>query len=664
MGRMSLIIVLGLIIISGSIFVTVKKVDVRSNENIASNAYSVDRNFSAKDVLDHAIQLHLKQKGISDSDTSWLNCITSISSEKISSSDAALDTVLFDAKVRINEIERPMKAYVVYNAKNYPYSPGSVNIHGNQARVSLVSVASIDGNNWKMDGSEGDDEYDKYGIALTRADTTNLKMDMGDDTTKVYGINKTPSMTKIDEGYYEDVDKYIQLYKGIADVTITDGDMPGGQYGTSDDPVVVYANGRTSMSGDVDGYGILAIEGSFSTTDTYTLDWKGLVICEPEADSSSVTLYLADSSAIYGSLVTDASAVSSVNCVGEVSFAIVDDEVVPGADYQVRIEIIGAELSGSGGRGDVGVSAIAYIGGSEIYSWSDVRYAEQDAYVDRASQPSPEYYIWEDDEDESHAAGEAIKVQCAFWDGWPTISSDENSDHLIVLRNGDSAPSMTGSSGQESVETWLKAYVNTDDGTMQLGENQAIYLFDANEKTSTWPSWEDHSDWWLEKGYHYASESSASIEVEYWEYYNYGWHNDGYTLKTKYVTAPTDQNSYEYWDFNYESDKKVSDYYYERSGWWGSVTYYIYPYREYFLENYCDYDDRDFQDCVVLATLSTLSGPDSLSIPVKIRNCQEAIDKVHEMLSGVNADTTLKSINWWGAMEDSVDTNDGVENEN
>jgi hypothetical protein len=612
MGRMSLIIVLGFIIIAGVTFVSLREVDMRSTDNTITNAYSVDRNFSAKDIAGHAIQMHLKQQGINTSDSTWMNCITSITSQRLSSVGATLDTFLFNATAVVNGVEKNMTARVVYNARNVPVAHSPVTIHGNQASVSLSSISYINGDNVTMDDMDGDAAYDKYGITLTRADTVSLKLDMGEDTIKVVGNNKIPSMNQVNSDYYEDVNKYIQLYKGLADTSVLTGVLPGGQYGTEEAPKVIYINGSTHMAGDVSGYGILAIEGSFSTTDTCTLNWKGLVINQPEPDSNNVTLYLADSSAIYGALVSGANAMSEVNCVGEVVFDIINDEVVPGVDYKVRAQVLGAELSQEDGSGDVSAEVTVYVGGDDVHTWSDVRYADMDAWVDHRNQPSPEYYIWEDGEGQTHPAGSPVKIECDFADGWPTISSDENSDHLVVLRNGDDAPAMKASSGQADVESWLGAYIDSETGLIRLGNNQAIYLFEANSD-NPWPKWENWSAWWINKGYHKDSET-----------YEYHW----------WYRIPTDQMSYEYCNYSSQS-------------------------RAQFLSTITE-DLRDFQDCVVLATL--FEPPDEPPVinpgdttsnnkPVKIQNSQEAINLVNQMMTGINADTNIVSIEWWDGGE-------------
>ena len=630
MGRMSIIIVLGFIIIAGLSFVSIREADMRSINNTVENAYSVERNFSAKDIVSHAIQMHLKKQGLNTSDSAWMNCVASISQTKISSVGSELDTFLFDATSDINGIEKNMTAQVVYNARSIPIIHSPVTIHSSQAGVSLTSISYINGENIGMDDMRGNSIYDKYGITLTKADTTSLKMDMGDDTTKVVGNEKIPSLDQISSAYYEDVSKYIDLYKSIADTTINTGVLPGGQYGTAENPTIVYLNGETVLDGDVAGYGILAMEGSFSTTDTFTLNWKGIVINKPEPDSNNVTIYLADSSAIYGALISGANAMSEVNCLGEVAFDIVDGEVIPGVDYRARIQILGSELSytdNSGYDHDAETETWAYVGGTEEYYWNDVRFAEQDGWkdVDSEDQQPAEYYIWEDGEGQTHPAGSPVKIKCKF-EGRSAITSNENSDNLIVLRNGDNIPGMAGSGGQADVESFLSNYINLDTRTMQLSNNQAVYLFDGNNRS--FPSWDQFSGLWQEAGYYYNSTTFIQEDVEkwYWDRRRYEW-----VSYIDHVDIPTDQNSYEYWNYNTTN-------------------------KDYFVENVMDFITRDFQDCVVLATL--FEPPDEPPVvvigdtttnnkPVKIQYSKDAIDLIDQLVVGINAETTIVSIDWW-----------------
>jgi hypothetical protein len=235
-----------------------------------------------------------------------------------------------------------------------------------------------------------------------------------------------------------------------------------------------------------------------------------------------------------------------------------------------------------------------------------------DASVDgtSSSQPSPEYYIYEDGEGQVHPAGSPVRIKCSFANGFPTISSNENSDHLLVLRNGDDAPAMKASGGQASVETWLGAYLDSESGLIRLGNNQAIYLFEANSN-NPWPSWETWSAWWINKGYH-----------KYSQYHGTDW-DEG------------DRNSYEFWN------KKQSR-------------------RDYFLSNYVTDDFRDFQDCVVLASL--YEPPDEPPVivvgdtttnnkPVKIQYSKDAMDMLNQLVAGVQAETTIVSIEWWDGKE-------------
>ena len=63
-------------------------------------------------------------------------------------------------------------------------------------------------------------------------------------------------------------------------------------------------------------------------------------------------------------------------------------------------------------------------------------------------------------------------------------NSHTSSDQLMVLRNGDTVPNISGYMGQSSVEDFVSDYIG-DDGTVVLDENQSIYLFELG---STNPS--------------------------------------------------------------------------------------------------------------------------------------------------------------------------------
>jgi len=60
------------------------------------------------------------------------------------------------------------------------------------------------------------------------------------------------------------------------------------------------------------------------------------------------------------------------------------------------------------------------------------------------------------------------------------FADNANAYHTVVLRNGDAAPTTAGYDGQKGVATYLAPYEDPSTGTMKLGPNDAIILWEFN----------------------------------------------------------------------------------------------------------------------------------------------------------------------------------------
>lgn len=60
------------------------------------------------------------------------------------------------------------------------------------------------------------------------------------------------------------------------------------------------------------------------------------------------------------------------------------------------------------------------------------------------------------------------------------VSTSTNSPNLKVLKNGDDVPNIPGFRGQDSIEDFVKEYI--ENGSIKLKENEVIYLFELSNK--------------------------------------------------------------------------------------------------------------------------------------------------------------------------------------
>lgn len=81
------------------------------------------------------------------------------------------------------------------------------------------------------------------------------------------------------------------------------------------------------------------------------------------------------------------------------------------------------------------------------------------------------------------------------WDGsgdtngdWDKIGRTQNSHDnplVWVMRDGDTTPGLAGFADQASAEIFMAPYIDEVTGTMKLGKNQAIYLFELGVTSTT-----------------------------------------------------------------------------------------------------------------------------------------------------------------------------------
>lgn len=620
MGRMSIIIVLGFVMIAGVTFIAINESAERSSEIVSNEAENTEAILSAADVVDFTIQQYIKTGNKDHEFTGeWGNTNATTTITDLNISDTPYDTLQITGTATIGGETQEINTTVVLRQGILPAN-NSMHLVSNSVNVD-IEKGRVSGYDENMDGSSGDGDT-QWGITVSDPDMADALIEKY-DTMSYNGKNpiigrEEDESTLYDEpsiGYAPgeiDLQEYIETYFNHSDVQLNSGQIGNSDgtkavYGAEDDFRIIYSDQSSTLSSDVEGFGILAINGSLSTTDTNTLDWNGIVLCTDSSASSNTSVYLGDSSSIHGSLVAGGVTTDnlSVTAKGKVDFNIINDVVIPQEEFKVTLSILGSELSADGGVTDEPTHVDLNIGGSLINQWYDVENCDETSPI-----------IWNDPT--VYDPNEEVEVVGKFRPstyGNPdrTISSTSNSDKLLVKRNGDIVPQMSGSSGQVNVEEWLGPYIS---GTqITLGPSQAIYLYDYNNVSYFFPEWNEYMDWWQDHGYHLTSETYDQVSSWWWTY-----------------NVPTDDESYEYW--NYENP------------WLG-----IYRQQE-FIDNNKDIlieicDDRDFQD---LAVLLTLHPADTVDKPVEIKYSEEALSKVENMIKikapDMQSDTVVTDIKW------------------
>lgn len=201
-------------------------------------------------------------------------------------------------------------------------------------------------------------------------------------------------------------------------------------------------------------------DGTWSTGERIQVDLNGSTICEGGGDTAEVSL-IAETDG-------SASMLSSRTVpIERGQFLIDGDSVRATSDFTANVTFLGTGWSSPSYDAPVNVSV--RVDESEEKTWENVR--DSPSTVGSFSTTEQE-------------AGTTISVvargKTSRYGDWRTTSESENAEYLEVLRDGDPAPNYEADSGQQDVAAYADPFI--DNGTIDLDDNQAIYLFDFNRQ--------------------------------------------------------------------------------------------------------------------------------------------------------------------------------------
>lgn len=154
------------------------------------------------------------------------------------------------------------------------------------------------------------------------------------------------------------------------------------------------------------------------------------------------------------------------------SFVLTKGRIVPGTDYAIKINLIGAAITSSGRP--VPVTAKLHLGDQAFEPFGEADSPEGNVNQDRPVATSmivPEVRSFED----------YVTVTATSWNGsrpMYTRNSSTEKAFVKVLRNGDALPDIAGFDGQEDVEYFLRPYLSKDGQSVWIHPNQVLYLFE------------------------------------------------------------------------------------------------------------------------------------------------------------------------------------------
>ena len=305
MGRMALIIVVGFLIILGLLLYNMHRSGAVATETaVAHYAKSTAR-------LVASTGAHVAWRMLETTDTVYVVDAPLLKGTYSASMQTiAPDTVRITAVGKYASKESRVIATFWKTIKGVPDVKGTVSLASDTIDVTIKGTPgryAIDGHNYDLNGNPvgtGDKPgivavsgYDSTQAAAYAGQITGVPQPIGKDTTV-----KSPT-------------SYVDELIANADYRFT-GDIPSGNFGTRDKPVIIYCEGDVKLSGNSVIYGIVVVKGNLVITGT--VKFYGLMIAYN--DQVSISVDAAGTADLYGGLIMAGPAHSTFSMTGTATF--------------------------------------------------------------------------------------------------------------------------------------------------------------------------------------------------------------------------------------------------------------------------------------------------------------------------------------------------------
>jgi hypothetical protein len=278
MGKMALLVVLGLSMAVGIIAYTINL----SKKQLAENVVGFDKYTTARNIAHTGVNMMLRR--MDRGDTSIVNKvnrgeIAAISINvmagqcsvymKLKNPPPSLDTVDMTSKSRFMDSSYKMILRLKRTPKPFPEVGGALSIASQPFGFNMNGNPHIYGENYNMDGTRGNTALDTNGVAVTSsAESSTVATEAG---SRITGDPKSVVVNPVDNPI-----SYVNEYISGADVVFANGSNNTGNYGSPTNPVIGYADGTVKFGGSGKFYGVLVVHGTIEFVGTF--DFYGLVI--------------------------------------------------------------------------------------------------------------------------------------------------------------------------------------------------------------------------------------------------------------------------------------------------------------------------------------------------------------------------------------------------
>jgi hypothetical protein len=297
MGKMGVLIVLGLVVAFAFIGYTVNRSNVKSVENTSSYyKYTTARNIAHSAVN---IALHQLENGYVNSFSGAVMGGTYQVGIAFAADSATLDLT---SSGRYVDTSYTMVLKLKRYAKPFPNVQAAVGLAVDSVGFEMHGSTVIDGRNHDMNGNLQSDTSNKAGVYVMTSY----------DSSRVAGyssfITGSPKV-KVNPNMSNPLD-YVDEYIANADYFYSSGTYGGsGTWGSATSPVIVYADagtGQVKFTGTIEGWGILVVKGKLTFSGTFK--FHGLVLAYQDSElNDEITIDTGTPRVIGGIIMTGGS---------------------------------------------------------------------------------------------------------------------------------------------------------------------------------------------------------------------------------------------------------------------------------------------------------------------------------------------------------------------
>ena len=294
MGRASLIIVLGFIIIFGMVRINIDK----TSESASANSSKYAETLLARNIANSATELGISVFSETGNDSSYSNTDFMGGSFTAFFTDLG-DTSRLTVTATYEGESHTSRVDILSYSSIMPSTTSSGSFKSPDVSYFFSDSILISGVDTNIDGTPGPAPALPGITVASSADSATVATEIGANSEWVQGsaaieVDTTTAAV--------DLNELFSYYQTIADMSLTGGSFIDVNWGTQSNPVIVYIDGDVHLKGNSVGYGILAISGNLRMSQSPT--WYGLVIVHGDSVGSQDTR-IENTSKIIGGIISD-----------------------------------------------------------------------------------------------------------------------------------------------------------------------------------------------------------------------------------------------------------------------------------------------------------------------------------------------------------------------